>query len=181
VRLLRIVLLPRCIRPLPRRVANKRRRNLLLKTRISSLQLLLHSSKTVTRLEKDVSETAPDMKLYGYIRRTNYCGIGILMYGHTGYCLPLPHLCHQHVCTCPDVDVRTVTLHIRDSKLNANPCVTLINFDDAPKYRRTQHLSVILQAGRANGNSKIRSTTLFKICKHDSTRDLCDSTSKLIN
>ncbi len=95
------------------------------------------------------------MKLYRYICRTNYCGIGVLMNGCTGYYFPLLHLRHQHVSICPDVDVRTVTLHIRDSKFNANPCVTLSNFDDAPKYGRTQHLSDILRAGRAYGNSKI--------------------------
>jgi hypothetical protein len=66
----------------------------------------------------------PSMKLYGYIQRTDYCGIGVLTYGRTGYCLPLLHLRHHHVSICPDVDVRTLTLHIRDSKLNANPRVT---------------------------------------------------------
>jgi hypothetical protein len=60
------------------------------------------------------------VKLNGYIRRTDYCGIGVLTYGRTGYCLPLLHLRHQHVSICPDVNVRTVTLHIRDSKLNVN-------------------------------------------------------------
>ncbi len=54
-------------------------------------------------------------------------GIGVLTYGRMGYCLPLLHLCHQHFSICPDVDVRTVTSHIRDSKLNANPRVTLVN------------------------------------------------------
>ena len=44
-----------------------------------------------------------------------------------GYCLPLLHLHHQHVIICPVVNVRTLTLHIRDSKLNANSCVTLSN------------------------------------------------------
>jgi hypothetical protein len=82
---------------------------------------------------------------------------------------------------CPDVNVRTVTLHIRDSKLNANPHVTLSKYDDAPKYERTSQMLEILKAGRAYGNPKIRSTTIFKICKHDSTRYLRDSTSKLIN
>jgi hypothetical protein len=42
-------------------------------------------------------------------------------------------------------------------------------------------MSEILRAGRAYGNPKIRSTTIFKICKHDSTRYVCDSSSKLIN
>ena len=120
-------------------------------------------------------------RLYGYIRRTDYCGIGVLMYGRTGYCLPLLHLRHQHVSICPDVDVRTVTLQIRDSKLNANPHVIRSNFDDAPKYGRTQQTLEILRAGRAYGNPKIWSTTIFKICKHDSTRYVCDSTSKFIN
>ncbi len=41
------------------------------------------------------------------------------------YCLPLLHLRHQHVSIRPDVDVRTVTLHILDSKLNANPRVEM--------------------------------------------------------
>ena len=113
--------------------------------------------------------------------RTDYCWIGVLTYGRTGYCLPLLHLRHHHVSICPDVDVRTVTLHIRDSKLNANPRVTLSNFDDAPKYGRTFQMSEILRAGRAYGNPKIRSTTISKICKHDSTRYLRDSTSKLTN
>jgi hypothetical protein len=121
------------------------------------------------------------VKLYGYICRTYYCGMGVLMYGRTGYCLPLLHLRHQHVSICPDVDVRTVTLHIRDSKLNANSCVTLSKCDDAPKYERTQQMSEVLRAGRAYGNSKIRSTTTFKICKHDSTRYLRDGISKLTN
>ena len=103
------------------------------------------------------------------------------MYGRTGYCLPLLHLCHQHVCICPDVDVRTVTLHTRDSKLNANPRVTSSKCDDAPKYGGTQQMSEIQRAGRAYGNPKIQSTTIFKICKHDSTRYLRDSISKLIN
>ena len=49
-------------------------------------------------------------------RRTDLRSYGIL--------LPLLHLRHQHVSICPDVDVRTVTSHIRDSKLNANPRVT---------------------------------------------------------
>ncbi len=115
------------------------------------------------------------------ISRTNYCGIGVLTYGSTGYCLPLLHLRHLHVSICPDVDERTVTLHIRDSKLNANPRVTLSKCDDAPKYGRTSQMLEILRAGRAYGNPKIRSTTIFKICKHDSTRYVCDSTSKLIN
>jgi hypothetical protein len=26
------------------------------------------------------------LKLYGYIHRTDYCGIGVLTYGSTGYC-----------------------------------------------------------------------------------------------
>ncbi len=121
------------------------------------------------------------LKLYGYIRRTDYCGIGVLTHGRTGYCWPLLHLRHHHVSICPDVDVRKVTLHIRDSKLNANPRVTLSNFDDAPKYGRTFQKSEILRAGRAYGKSRIRSTNIFKICKHDSTRYLRDSTSKLIN
>jgi hypothetical protein len=103
------------------------------------------------------------------------------MYGRTGYCLPLLHLRHQNVSICPDVDVRTLTVHIRDSKLNANPRVTLSKYDDAPNYGRTQRTSEILRAGRAYGNPKIRSTTIFKICKHDSTRYLRDSISKLIN
>ncbi len=108
-------------------------------------------------------------------------GVGVLTYGRTGYCLPLLHLRHQHVSICPYVDVRTLTLHIRDSKLNANPRVTLSSFDDAPKYGRTFQMSEILRAGRAYGNPKIQSTTIFMICKHDSTRYLRDSTSKLIN
>jgi hypothetical protein len=99
-------------------------------------------------------------------------GNGVLTYGRTGNCLPL---------LCPDVDVRTVTLHIRDSKLSANPRVTLSNCDDAPKYRRTFQMSKIPRAGRAYGNPKIRSTKIFKICKQDSTRYLRNSTSKLIN
>jgi hypothetical protein len=70
-----------------------------------------------------------------------------MMYGRTEYCLPLLHLSHQHVNICPDVNVRKLTLHIRDSKLKANPCVTQSDFDDAPKFGRTQHLSDILQAG----------------------------------
>ena len=121
------------------------------------------------------------MKLYWYICRTNYCGMGVLTYSCTWYCLPLLHLCHQHVSICPDIDVRTLTWHIRGTKLNANSCVTLSKFDDAPKYRRKKHLSDILQAGRAYRNSKIWSTTIFKICKHNSTRYLRNSTSKLIN
>jgi hypothetical protein len=64
------------------------------------------------------------LKLFGYIHRTDYCGIGVLTYGRTGYSLPLLHLRHHHVSICPDVDVRTLTLHIRDSKLNANPRVS---------------------------------------------------------
>ncbi len=119
-------------------------------------------------------------RVYGYIRRTDYCGIGVLMYSRTGYCLPLIHLRHQHVSICPDVDVRTVTLHTRDSKLNANPRVTLSKCDETPKYGRTQQMLEILRAGRAYGNPKIRSTTIFKICKHDSTRYLRHSISKLI-
>ncbi len=63
-------------------------------------------------------------RLCRYISRTDFCGIGALTYGRTGYSLPLLHLRHQHVSICPDVEVRTVTLHIRDSKLNANPRVT---------------------------------------------------------
>jgi hypothetical protein len=82
------------------------------------------------------------MKLYGYICRIDYCGIGVLKYGRTGYCLPLLHLRHQHVSICPDVDVRTVTSHLRDSKLNANPRVILSNMmtrlstEDRSRYRR---------------------------------------------
>ncbi len=129
----------------------------------------------VTKLSRDY------MTLHGHIRRTYYCGTGVLMYGRMGYCLPLLHLRHQHVSICSDVDVRTVTLHIRDSKLKANSCVTLSNFYDAPMYERTQQMSEILRASRAYGNPKIQSTTIFKICKHDSTRYLRDSTSKLIN
>jgi hypothetical protein len=101
------------------------------------------------------------------------------MYSRTGYCLPLIHLRHQHVSICLDVVVRTVTLYTRDSKLNANPHVTLGKCDDAPKYGRTQQMLEILRAGRAYGNPKIRSTTIFKICKHDSTRYLRHSISKL--
>ena len=82
---------------------------------------------------------------------------------------------------CPDVDVRTATLQKRDSKLNANPRVTLSKYDDAPNYGRMSQMLEILRAGRAYGNPKIRSTTIFKICKQDSTRYVCDSTSKLIN
>ncbi len=119
--------------------------------------------------------------LYGCIRSTDCCGMGVLTYGRTEYCLPLLHLRTQHVSICADVDVRTLTLHIQDSKLNANPHVTLSNFDDAHKYGRKQHLSDILRAGRAYGNSKIRSTTLFKNRKHDSIQYLHDSTSNLIN
>ena len=103
------------------------------------------------------------------------------MYGCTGYCLPLLQLCHKHVSVCPDVDVRALTLHIRDSKLNANLCVTLSKYDDTPKYGRTLRLPEILRAGGAYGNPKIWSTTIFKISKRDSTRYLHDSTSKLIN
>jgi hypothetical protein len=119
--------------------------------------------------------------LYRCIHHTEYCEMGVLMYGRPGYCLPLLHLRHQHISICPDVDVRTLMLHNRDSKLNANLCVTLSKSDDAPMYGRTQHLSGILRAGRAYRNSKIWSTTLFTICKQDSTRFLHDSTSKLIN
>ena len=73
-------------------------------------------------------------------------------------------------------------LHIRDSKLNANlRILTLRKCDDAPKYGRTQQMLKILRAGRAYRKSKIRGTTIFKICKHDSTRYLRDSISKLIN
>jgi hypothetical protein len=130
--------------------------------------------------KQDCSHDA-SLKLYWYICRTDCGGMGVLMYGYTGYCLPLLHLGHQHVCICPDVDVRTLTLHLWDSKLNANLCITQSKFDDTPMYGRTQHLLDILQAGRAYGNPKIQSTTRFKICKHNSTRYLCNSTSKLIN
>jgi hypothetical protein len=93
--------------------------------------------------------------LYRCIHHTEYCEMGVLMYGRPGYCLPLLHLRHQHISICPDVDVRTLMLHNRDSKLNANLCVTLSKSDDAPMYGRTQHLSGILRAGRAYRNSKI--------------------------
>jgi hypothetical protein len=104
-----------------------------------------------------------------------------LMYGRMGYCLPLLHLCHQHVSICPDVDVRTVTSHMRDSKLNANPSVTLSKRDDAHKCGRAQQMSEILRASRAYENSKIRSNTIFKIYKHDGTQYLRDSISIPIN
>jgi hypothetical protein len=81
--------------------------------------------------------TPPWRFLYWYYCRTNYCGIGVLMYDRTGYCLPLLHLCHQHVSICPDVNVRTLMLHKRDSKLNANLRVTLSKCDDAYKFGRT--------------------------------------------
>ncbi len=139
------------------------------------------SSAWAVLLFLPLASTGKPLKLYRYIRRTYYCGMGVLMYGCTGYCLPLLHLRHQHVSICPDVDVRTVTLHIRDSKLNANLCVTLSKCDDAPKYKRTQQMLEILRAGRAYGNSRIQCTTIFKICKHDSTRYPCDSISKLTN
>ena len=121
-------------------------------------------------------------RLYGYIRRNNYCGIGVLTYGRTGYCLRPLHLRHQHVNICPDVDVRTVTLHIRDSKFNANLRVTLRKRYDAPKYGGTQQMSAMIRAGRwAYGKSKIRGTTIFKICKQDSSRYLRNSAYLKIN
>jgi hypothetical protein len=94
---------------------------------------LLGRTKSVHFIRTDAGSAFTSMKLYWYIHHTDYCGIGVLTYGRTGYCLPLLHLRHHHVSICPDVDVRTLTLHIRDSKTQCEPARHLSNFDDAPK------------------------------------------------
>jgi hypothetical protein len=83
---------------------------------------------------------------------------------------------HMSACWSKNCDVAHTGL-----KTQCEPSCHLSKYDDAPNYGRTSQMSEILRAGRAYGNPKIRSSTIFKICKHDSTRYVCDSTSKLIN
>ena len=106
-------------------------------------------------------------------RRTDVRSYGILF---TATPPSSPPRQHMSGCRRKNADVAHTGL-----KTQCEPARHLSNFDDAPKYERTFQMSEILRAGRAYGNSKIRSTTIFKICKHYSTRYLRDSTSKLIN
>ncbi len=106
-------------------------------------------------------------------RRTDVRSYGILF---TAAPPSSPPRQHMSGCRRKNADVAHTGL-----KTQCEPARHLSNFDDAPKYGRTFQMSEILRAGRAYGNPKIRSATIFKICKHDSTRYLRDSTSKLIN
>jgi hypothetical protein len=83
---------------------------------------------------------------------------------------------HMSRCRHKNCDVAHTGL-----KTQCEPACYLSKYDDAPKCGRTFQTSEILRAGRAYGHPKIRSTTIFEICKHNSTRYLRDSTSKLIN